>query len=157
MMNVPLPDRSAIVTTSALAVVISALLAFSQPATLRIDGQKILSDVPPVTQVRNVFVPIRAVASGLGAETLFDKKTGIIQIARGSDIFKMQIGSHTAYINGNKMTVKHAPFTVRGHVMIGAHALSRALGTRYHYDAARATIDITTPGVIEAGAQELAP
>ena len=157
MISVQLPDRSAIITTSAFALVISALLALSQPGTVRIDGQRIVSDVPPVTQVKEVFVPIRAVASGLGAETLFDKKTGTIQIARGSDVFKLQVGSHVAYINGRKMTIKHAPFTVRGHVMIAAHTLSRALGTRYRYDAARATIDITTPGVVEAGAQELSP
>lgn len=156
-MHVQLPDRTAFIMTSAFALVISGLLAFSQPATLRIDGQKIVSDVPPVTQVKDVFVPVRAVASGLGGETLFDKKTGVVQIVRGADIFKLQVGSHTAYINGNKMTIKNAPFTVRGHVMIGARALSRALGTRYHYDAARATIDITTPGVVEAGAQELSP
>lgn len=152
-----LPSKKTFVVTAMTALVASTLLALSRPATLTIDGQRIVSDVPPVTQVRDVFVPVRAVAEGLGGETAFDPKTGVVEITRGSDVFRMKIGSHTASLNGNKMTVKYPPFMVRGRAMIGLHALSRALGTKYNYDAGRATIDVSTPGVVEAGAQQYAP
>jgi len=140
--------------TAASALVASLMFALSQPAVLNVDGQRIISDVPPVTQMKEAFVPVRAVAEGLGAQTSYDAKTGIVELVRGSDVFRIQIGSRIARLNGSKMTISSAPFTVRGRTMIGVRALARAFGTAYHYDVSRATIDVTTPGVIEAGAQE---
>jgi hypothetical protein len=46
-----LPSARSVVLTAALAASAAALSALSNPAALRIDGQRLLSDVPPVTMV----------------------------------------------------------------------------------------------------------
>jgi len=55
------------------------------------------------------------------------------------------------------MTLKHAPFSVRGRTMVALSVIGRAFNTKVHYDGARAKIDVMTPGLIEAGAQEDQP
>jgi hypothetical protein len=152
------PSRSTLLATVLVATVASMLLVASQPASLRIDGQRIASDVPPITSIKGeAFVPLRVVAESLGADTNYDFKTGTIELVRANDTLRLRVGDKVATLNGNRMTLRHAPFAVRGRVMVSLNAIGRAFGSKVHYDGAHAKIDIVTPGVVEAGAQETAP
>jgi hypothetical protein len=152
-----LPSRRLVVSTAVVATVASISLALSRPASLTIDGQRIISDVPPVTQAREAFVPLRAVAEGLGADTNYDPKTDTVELVRGNDVLRMRLGDVHATMNGKKMTLHQAPFAVRGRTMVGLGVVAQAFGSRVRYDRDRANIDVLTPGVVEAGAQQDAP
>ncbi|HMD02862.1 MAG TPA: copper amine oxidase N-terminal domain-containing protein [Candidatus Baltobacteraceae bacterium] len=153
-----LPKRKTILATAAIAVVAAAVMSLSSPASLRIDGQRMISDVPPVTTPKGeAFVPLRVVAETLGAEANYDAKTGLIELTRGNDTMHMRVGDKVATLNGNRMTLKHAPFSVRGRTMVSLNTIARAFGTTVHYDGAHAKIDVMSPGLIEAGAQQDSP
>ncbi len=141
-----LPSRRLVVTTTVLATIAAVGMAISRPASLTVDGQRILSDVPPVTQAREAFVPLRAVAEGLGADMDYDAKTGTVQLSRGNDILKMHLGETQATLNGHPLQLAHAPFEVRGRTMVGLGVIARALGSHVRYDTTRANIDVVTPG-----------
>ncbi len=150
-----LPSRGTLLGTIVLSAVAALLLAASQPASLRIDGQRITSDVPPVTSMKGeAFVPLRAVAENLGAETNYDAKTGTIELIRGDATLRLRAGDKNATLNGKRFVFKHAPFSVRGRVMVALPTIARAFGSKVSYDRSRHKIDVNTPGVIEAGAQE---
>ncbi|HEY0797583.1 MAG TPA: stalk domain-containing protein, partial [Candidatus Baltobacteraceae bacterium] len=57
-------------------------------------------------------------------------------------------------LNGSPMTLSQPPFAVSGRTMVALNVISRAFGSKVHYDGARAKIDVVSPGLIEAGAQE---
>jgi hypothetical protein len=155
-MKLQTPGWKTLTLTALVALAVSMVLAFSRPVELRVDGQSIVTDVPPVTQDHEVFVPLRAVAEALGADTHFQNKGGStdqIEVIRGDQTLRFGVGQTKATLNGNPMTLKHAPFRVRGRVMIGLHAMSRAFTVKTRYDRKTARIDVDTPGVIEAGAQ----
>ncbi len=153
-----LPSRKTIIATVVLATVAAGLSSLSSPASLRIDGQRMISDVPPVTTAKGeAFVPLRIVAETLGADTDYDPKTGTIEMVRANDTLRMRVGDKVATLNGNRMTLKHAPFAVRGRTMVALGVVARAFGTKVRYDGAHAKIDVITPGLIEAGAQEDSP
>ena len=139
--------------TAVIALAVSAGLAFSRPVEVHVDGQKLVTDVPPVTQNQEVFVPLRAVAEALGAETRFEPKESTIEIVRGSQTLEFGVGSTKATLDGAPMTLRHAPFRVRGRVMVGLRSVALAFGVKTRYDRRTARIDVDTPGVIEAGAQ----
>ena len=142
--------------TALIAAAVAVSLAFSRPVELRVDGQKIVTDVPPVTQEHEVFVPLRAIAEALGADTHFKSITGdgdSVEVIRGDKTLRFEVGKARATLNGAPMTLRHPPFRVRGRVMVGMHALSRAFSVKTRYDRKTARIDVDTPGVIEAGAQ----
>jgi hypothetical protein len=153
-----LPSRRSVIATIVVSAVAAVMVSLSSPASLRIDGQRMVSDVPPVTTPKGeVFVPLRFVAETLGADTNYDAKTGLIEMTRADDTLHMRVGDKLATLNGNRMTLKHAPFSVRGRTMVSLSVIARAFNTKVHYDGAHDKIDVMTPGLIEAGAQEDAP
>lgn len=141
--------RVALVGAAALAV--STLLALSRPIVMLVDGERVDSDVAPITTANErAFVPLRSIADALGAETEVDVKTGAIAVVLGNQSLRVHIGENQATVNGMPFTLKHAPFRVRGRVMISLDAVARALRVRAKYDPRDARIEIITPGVGQA-------
>lgn len=151
------PSRRTVGATVVASALAAALTSLSHPASLRIDGHRTVSDVPPVTTAKGAYVPLRAVAESLGAETNYDAKSGTIELTRADDTLRIHVGDRIATLNGKKLTLKTAPFAVRGRTMVSLNVIARALKTNVRYDASRAKIDVMTPGLVEAGAQEEAP
>ncbi|MBV9410343.1 MAG: copper amine oxidase N-terminal domain-containing protein [Acidimicrobiia bacterium] len=141
--------------TALTASLASVLVAASQPASLRVDGEKIASDVPPVTSIKgDAYLPLRAVADAVGADTNYDPKTGVVELIRGQDTLRLRAGVATATLNGKKISLRHAPFAVRGRTMVGLYTVARAFGSHVSYDHKAAKIEVqTSPGMVEAGAQ----
>ncbi|MGA2759762.1 MAG: copper amine oxidase N-terminal domain-containing protein [Candidatus Cybelea sp.] len=129
----------------------SSLLAFSRPIVMFVDGERVDTDVPPVTTANaKAFVPLRSIADALGAETEDDGKTGTISVVLGSQTLMVRIGDQHATVNGMPLTLKHAPFRVRGRVLISLDAVARALNVRARYNAREARIEVITPGIGQA-------
>ena len=130
------------------AVAISALLAFSRPIEMLVDGERVDSDVAPVTTVsQRAFVPLRSIADALGAETQVDSKGDGVDVVLGNQSFRVRVGDTHATLNGMPVTLKHAPFRIRGRVMISLDAVGRALHVRVRYDPRNARIEVVTPGL----------
>ena len=144
-MNKPRPlSLRSVIATGAIALAASTALAFSRPATIVVDGQRIESDVPPVTQNHQAYLPLRAVTASLGAQTAFDPATRTIVVTRGADTLKLRIGERNATLNGRPVRLVHPPFTVRGRTLVAARTIERALGPKVRYDPRKATIDVFT-------------
>ena len=102
----------AIVALCALAI--SCVLAFSTPIAMFVDGERVDSDVAPVTTAsERAFVPLRSIADALGAETVVDKP-GVITVTLGDQTLRLRVGDTHAKLNGMPLTLKQAPFRVRG-------------------------------------------
>lgn len=137
--------------TAIVAIVASALLAFSRPAIMMVDGERVESDVPPVTATSDrVFVPLRSLADALGAQTDIDAQTGRIDVVRGNQSLRVRVGDPHATLNGMPLTLKHPPFRVRGRVMISLKTVAAAFGVRVSYDPRTQRIDVLTPGIGQA-------
>ena len=139
-----LPSRKTVATTAVVAALAAAMTSLSHPASLRVDGRRMVSDVPPVTTAKTAYLPLRAVAESLGADTNYDPKSGTIEIIRNDDTMRLHVGDRTAILNGRKMTLKSAPFSVRGRTMVPLQVIASALKTKVHYDTAHAQIDVMT-------------
>jgi hypothetical protein len=141
--------RLALIAVTALGV--SILLAFSRPIAMFVDGERVDTDVAPVTTAsEKVFVPLRFLADALGAETELESKTGNIYVVLGNQSLRVRVGDTRATLNGMPFTLKHAPFRIRGRVMISLDAVARALHVHAKYDARDARIEVVTPGIGQA-------
>ncbi|MBV8374159.1 MAG: hypothetical protein JO302_01510, partial [Candidatus Eremiobacteraeota bacterium] len=95
------PSWRTLTLTAAVALLASGLLAFSRPAVMVVDGERIDSDVPPITTTADhVFVPLRSIADALGAETTIDEKTGRVDVIRGNQSLRLRLGDEHATLNG---------------------------------------------------------
>ena len=149
-----LPGRNVVIATALVATVASMVMAASRPASLTVDGQRIVSDVPPVTPAHEAFVPLRAVAEGLGADMDYDAKTGEVVLTRGNDVLRMRVGDGHATLNGKKVALAHAPFEVRGRTMVGLGLIAKAFGSQVRYDRTQSNIDVVTRGAVDGAAQD---
>jgi hypothetical protein len=137
--------------TAVAALSASALLAFSRPTVMMVDGERVESDVPPITTSSDrAFVPVRTIADALGAETVIDPRTGEIDVIRGNQSLRLRLGNTHATLNGMPMTLRHAPFRVRGRVMVSLNVVAQAFNVRASYDPRTARIDILSPGIGQA-------
>lgn len=142
------PSKASLFATAAIALIASLTFALSKPVEVRVDGQPLISDVPPVSSVKDgVFVPLRPVSDALGAQTRYVRKSGDVVVVRGDQSLHLKVGSTHAKLNGMPMTLHHAPFRVRGRVMVSLHAVQQAFGVRVKFDNATARVDLNTPGV----------
>lgn len=131
-------------STGIIALAASSTLAFSRPATIDIDGQRVASDVPPVTIDQQAYLPLRAVTTVLGAQLSYDKANRSIEVVRGVDKLNLHLGTQAATLNGRTIKLSHAPFTVRGRTMVATRTIERVLGPKVRYNSRKHTIDVFT-------------
>ena len=151
------PCGRLIAATAATALVASLALVLSAPATISIDGQRLASDVPAVTTPGGAYLPLRAVADATGAQTSFDAQTGEIVVRRGTDVLVMRPGDADAKLNGRRVRLEHAPFTVHGRAMIAEATVARTFGSTVRFDAKHNRVAVRTPGAVVAGAADDEP
>jgi hypothetical protein len=143
------PSLRLLVLTTAIAMTASTFVAFSRPIDMVVDGETIASDVPPVAAPGNhIYVPVRTLADALGAQTSVEGHN--IDVTRNGQTLRLRVGDVHATVNGMPLTLEHAPFRVRGRVMLGLRALARAFSVHASYDARTARIAVMTPGIGEA-------
>ena len=152
-----LPSRKLVFSTVIISVCAALMMAWSSPAVLVVDGERVISEVPPVTHAHEAFIPLRAVSDSLGAQTNYDPKSGMIEVVHGDDTLHMRIGEKLATLNGNRMTLQHAPFELRGRTMVSLSVIARAFGSKVRFDMAHGEIDVISAGMVEAGAQPIEP
>ena len=140
------PSPAAVGITALAAILAAAALAFAKPIEVRVDGQPVLTDVAPVSTNAEVFVPVRPLSDALGAETHYDQKTGEILLTHGDQLLRMKIGDPHATLNSMPLTLKNAPFRVRGRAMISLKTVQRAFGVRVKFDKNRSRVDVNTLG-----------
>ena len=153
------PSSRMLISIALLALLVAALLAFAQPVEMTVNGVGVESDVPPVTVANDrVFVPIRNFAEALGARTSAGED-GRIDVVRGTQSLHLRSGDVHATVNGSPLTLAHAPFLVRGRVMVDLDAVADVFNVRARYDARTARIDVLTPGVGQAAvpSREVSP
>ncbi len=148
------PSKTVLAVTACLALGASLTLVFSKPVDVRVDGQPLISDVPPVSSMRDgVFVPLRSVGDALGADTRYERASGDVVVTRGDQVLHLKAGSTHAKLNGMPMTLHHPPFRVRGRVMVSLRAVQQLFGVRVKFDKMTARVDVDTPGSASDGAQ----
>jgi len=146
-----------LVFVAVAALFASVLLVFSRPIAMFVDGERVDSDVSPITTANEkAFVPLRSIADALGAETEVDPKSDAIDVVLGTQSLRVRVGDSHATVNGMPFTLKHAPFRVRGRVMISLDAVARALHVHAKYDPRDARIEVVTPGIGQAPAPQSA-
>jgi hypothetical protein len=134
----------ALLAVVACATFASALVAFARPVEMRIDGERLASDVSPIATTSNhVFVPLRTLAEGVGAHTI-QRANGGVDVVRGTRSLHVKVGDTTAAINGHPLMLEHPPFRVRGRVMVDLNVLADAFELHANYDRGAQRIDVRT-------------
>ncbi len=91
-----------------------------------------------------VFVPMRAIFEGLGAQVQWDGATQSINAQRGATVVQMQIGNRNATINGNAVNLDQPPLLYGGATMVPLRFVGEALGAEVRWSEIQQSVFITS-------------
>lgn len=93
-----------------------------------------------------VFVPMRAIFEGLGAQVQWDGATQSINAQRGATVVQMQIGNRSATINGQAVNLDQPPLLYGGATMVPLRFVGEALGAEVRWSEIQQSVFITDNG-----------
>jgi len=144
-------SRSAMVGLALIGGVVMALgpgptpRADAQTVTIYINGTQQHYDQPPIERSGRVFVPLRGVFEALGASVVY--ANGVINATgRDGTTVQLTIGSRTAVVNGNQVSVDVAPFLIGARTLVPLRFISQSLGAAVDYNSSNNTVTVTSRG-----------
>ncbi|MBO9598414.1 MAG: WG repeat-containing protein, partial [Cohnella sp.] len=92
---------------------------------------------------KTAFVPVRLLATAVGATVAWDEATGTVTLTQGTRIVQLTVKSKTALVNGNKTALKLTPVQQGGTLWVPAAAAGRLLGAAVAEDSSASKLSIT--------------
>jgi hypothetical protein len=114
------------------------------PATIVVNGDTVDSPEPPIIVNGTVFVPIRFPSEALGAAVRWNPAQRRVVIRNGGRTVRLEIGSLTARVNAEDVTLYERPFLYHDHAYVPLRFLSESLGARVTWEGQTRTIRIRT-------------
>lgn len=136
---------------SALAV--SAMLMSALPTSVMdaaarisiyINDAELSSAQAPVMKGGRVLVPLRSIFEGLDAKVSYTNRTKTIVATRDDQEVTLTLGSKTAYINGEAISLDVPANTIKGNTMVPIRFVSEAFGEKVFWNSRNQRVDIKT-------------
>jgi len=115
------------------------------PVTLKVAGQVVSPDVPPVIVKGRTMVPARALYEGVGADIEWKEEDRQVEISMGDSTVLLTIDSRTAVVNGKRTVMDVPPLIIEGRTMIPVRFAAESLGFEVLWDDAGRTVQIMPP------------
>lgn len=136
--------KLAITLLASLVTLGSPLEAAAQGVTIIVNGSTVTFDQPPIERTGRVFVPLRGVFERLGASVVY--ANGLINATGNGRNISLHIGSTTATVNGQSVTIDVAPFLVGARTLVPLRFVAQSLGATVTYNASNRTVAINSGG-----------
>lgn len=107
---------------------IMLLTASAGAVDLYVDNNLIETDTPPTIVDGRTLVPVRAIFEAIGATVEWDNNTRTATGYRDGVVVSIQIGSTTAYVNGEARTLDVPAQIINDRTMVPARFISEAMG-----------------------------
>lgn len=111
--------------------------------TVKVNGNQIQFDQPPVLENGRTLVPLRAIFEALRAEVSWDGNTQTVTAVKGETQISLQIGSTRMYVNGNIKTLDVPAKLINSRTLVPVRAISEAFGCNVDWVQDTQTVVIT--------------
>lgn len=135
------------------AVAVSAMLMSALPTSVMdaaarisiyINDAELSSAQAPVMKGGRVLVPLRSIFEGLDAKVQYTNRTKTIVATRDDQEVTLKLGSKTAYINGEAISLDVPANTIKGNTMVPIRFVSEAFGEKVFWNSRNQRVDIKT-------------
>ncbi len=133
-----------------LAVTCLATVAFADEISVKLDGEKLSFEQPPVIVEERTLVPLRAIFEALGATVDWDDSTKTVTSVKDDVTIKLTIGQKSIYKNGEAFEIDvPAQIVGAGYTMVPVRAISESFGLDVDWDDTTKTVILVSPKVEE--------
>lgn len=118
---------------------------WAQNIQVNLNGSPLsFGSVPPASVNGRVLVPLRGVFEALGAQVDYQAASRTVLAAKDATNLRLQIGSATAYVNGNPVKLDVPAQVVLGRTLVPLRFVSEALGAQVSWNPGTQTVSITS-------------
>ncbi|SFI78318.1 Copper amine oxidase N-terminal domain-containing protein [Paenibacillus sp. UNC496MF] len=108
------------------------------------NGRMVTMDTSPMFWKGMVYVPVRALAEGVGAKVAWDAMTGATVVWAGPDVMKFRVGRDAMDINDAKVSIgSKVVLNDDGRVMVPLRFIAEQLGWELDYSALDWSLTLT--------------
>ncbi|MGI6548114.1 MAG: stalk domain-containing protein [Bacillota bacterium] len=123
-----------------MTIIFAAGPVLAADLSVRMAGEELTLDRPPVIMDGTTLVPVRPLAEALGATVGWEQEIQRVTITNGKDFVTLQIGQAQAQVNGQEVTLRKPALVMAGRTMVPLRFVGEALACQVHYDEAEQTI-----------------
>ena len=122
---------------------VDALISANQPIRIALNNNLLPLDTPPIITNDRTLVPMRAIFESLGMEVTWNADTQTA-IGEKPDLrVELSIGSDSAYINGEHVSLDAPAVIENGRTMVPVRFIAEASGADVSWDASMRIVRIT--------------
>ncbi|MBO4343601.1 MAG: copper amine oxidase N-terminal domain-containing protein, partial [Clostridia bacterium] len=100
---------------------------------VKVDGELLKFDVPPVLQNDRTLVPFRAIFEALGATVDWDESTQTATAVKGDITLKITVGDNKLYKNGEAIELDVPAQIINDSTLMPVRAVSEAFGCEVNW------------------------
>ncbi|USB33560.1 copper amine oxidase N-terminal domain-containing protein [Paenibacillus sp. YPG26] len=148
-----------LLTTMALITSLSWQTQASGASPIRIymNGIKLAVDQAPIEQQGRVLLPLRAIFEALDATVVWNAKTGVITAKKEGTTVTLKVGSKSATINNQKVTLDVPAQEIKGRTLVPVRFVSTALGANVDWKASARSVYVKSDHTTDPGQSGLSP
>lgn len=123
----------------------------AQGIRVTVNGEPVrFEDIGPQQIDGRTMVPVRGVLEKLGAQISFDDATQTVVASTPKRDIQLKIGSRTAVVNGDNVTLDVPAQVIRDHTFVPLRFLGESLGADVGWDPDTRTVRIITRDALNA-------
>lgn len=115
------------------------------PVTLKLNGEVIESDVPPVILDGRTLVPVRVISESTGARVDWNGEKYEVTVTTADKVIKLKINSNEMLVNGERLTLDVPAKLINDRTMVPVRAITESLGLVVGWDASTYTVLLDYP------------
>jgi hypothetical protein len=137
-------------TTTPPATGQTVLQFYIGSANYNVNGQAQSMDTAPLISEGRTLLPIRYVATPLGATVNWDQSQQMVTVTLGSNTIQLVIGQNSASVNGVATPIDSTnpavtPVIIAGRTMLPLRFIAESLGCQVNWNAAQQLVTVTYP------------
>lgn len=139
-----------------LVLVLGSIVAFSaeKKVTLKLDGDIIITDVPPLIENGRTLVPYRALLEAMGGNVFWEPEAKMATAVLGDRKVQVTINNTSGFVNGRVQMMDVPPRIIDGRTMIPLRFVMENLNCKVDWEDISRTVIVTSPEADECIAVE---
>lgn len=126
------------------------------PITVKLNGEVLVFDVPPMLIQDRTMVPLRVIFEALGATVDYEDATKKITATMGDTVVTLRVDTPAMYVNGTEFLLDVPATVVNDRTLVPVRAISEAFDCDVQWDGDTNTVLITKEkDIFDFGAPEI--
>ncbi len=114
--------------------------------TVVYNGRVLRVSPAPIERDSRVLIGMRDIFEAMHCSVEWKSSTQTVIATRGGTVVRLQIGNHTAHVNGNAVHLDVPPMLIRNSTYVPLRFVAESTGAQVSWIAARETVEITDRG-----------